>query len=279
MNLRGKIDETPEGQESATVVQPVEVIILDDKIEIADDSASIRLMQKYSVHLGEEWDAAYTHRLLQIFESIPQTVNAVRFGRKNVQTSLWILTDKHVHNDIEIVWHGEVRIVTIAREAFLHASPQLAEIDDVRGRYFSKRLHHAVVRFVSNNGSDRRAIERILEKRFSVSIYVPDYAELTQFTTGEDAGRFMEFKSEELIALVSMLEEYPSGMLETPGLKYLVRRLDGTPHPIYPTAPAVAWPSQGYIEFMESAFQGQGLDYIHRLILHEKAQNSMDTFV
>ena len=60
-------------------------------------------------------------------------------------------------------------------------------------------------------------------------------------------------------------------MLNTPGLKYLVRRLDGTPHPLHPTAPAVAWTSAGYIEFMESAFQGQGLDYIHRLILHEKA--------
>ncbi len=68
-----------------------------------------------------------------------------------------------------------------------------------------------------------------------------------------------------------MLEEFPSGMLKTPGLKYLVRRLDGTPHPLYPTAPAVAWPHAHYIEFMESAFQGQGADYIHRLILHEKA--------
>ena len=68
-----------------------------------------------------------------------------------------------------------------------------------------------------------------------------------------------------------MLEEYPSGMIKTPGLKYLVRRLDGTPHPLYPGAPAVAWPSAGYIEFMESAFKAQGADYIHRLILHEKA--------
>ena len=73
------------------------------------------------------------------------------------------------------------------------------------------------------------------------------------------------------MALVSMLEEFPQGMIKTPGLNYLVRRLDGTPHPLYPAAPAVAWPSAGYIEFMESAFKAQGADYIHRLILHEKA--------
>ena len=114
-------------------------------------------------------------------------------------------------------------------------------------------------------------LERILQERYAVSINIPDYTELTRHTTGEHAGRFSEFKNEELIALVSMLEEFPSGMLKTPGLKYLVRRLDGTPHPLYPTAPAVAWTGAGYIEFMESAFKGQGLDYIHRLILHEKA--------
>ena len=45
---------------------------------------------------------------------------------------------------------------------------------------------------------------------------------------------------------------------------------------LYPSAPAVAWTSAGYIEFMESAFQGQGLDYIHRLILHEKAHFLLD---
>ena len=60
------------------------------------------------------------------------------------------------------------------------------------------------------------------------------------------------------MALVSMFEEYPQGMHSTPGLQYLVRRLDGTPHPINPTAPAIAWPTEGYIEFMESAFKEQG---------------------
>ena len=100
---------------------------------------------------------------------------------------------------------------------------------------------------------------------------MPDYTELTRHTTGEHAGRFDEFKNEELIALIAMLEEYPTGMIKTPGLKYIVRRLDGTPHPTHTTAAAVAWTGAGYIEFMESAFKDQGLDSIHRLVLHEKA--------
>ena len=266
-----EIDETPEGQESATVVEPIEVILLNEQIQIPSHSASLALLRKYSVHLGPEWDPGYAYRLLQTFESIPQEANNPYAQTPGVAPSIWRLSDRHIQDDLSVEYRNGQRIVTIAEAAFVHATPLLAEIEGVRGRYFSKRLHHAVVRFVTDDGADRYALERILQERYAVSINIPDYAELTRHTTGEHAGRFSEFKNEELIALVSMLEEFPSGMLKTPGLKYLVRRLDGTPHPLYPTAPAVAWTSAGYIEFMESAFKEQGLDYIHRLILHEKA--------
>ena len=266
-----KTDKTYEGVESATLVQPVQVMFLHQPIQVVPHSASLRLMQKYSVLLGTEWNADQAYRLLQTFESIPQLSNDYSEEIPEVPSSLWQLTDQHIENDIEIRIQDGQKIVTLSREAFTYADPLLAKIEGVRGRFFSKRLHHAVVRYVTDGGMDRRALERILENRYGVSIYVPDYTELTRNTTGEHAGRFGEFKNEELMALVSMLEEYPQGMLTTPGLRYLVRRLDGTPHPLYPTAPAVAWTKAGYIEFMESAFKDQGLDYIHRLILHEKA--------
>ena len=266
-----EIDESPEGSESATIIEPVQVTLLDESIQVVSHSASLALMRKYSVYLGPEWSHGHAYRLLQTFESIPQETNNPYAESPEVVSSTWRLSDRNIQDDISVEYRDGKRIVTIAEEAFVHAEPLLAEIEGVRGRYFSKRLHHAVVRFVTNDGTDRYALERILQERYAVSINIPDYSELTRHTTGEHAGRFSEFKNEELIALVSMLEEYPSGMIKTPGLKYLVRRLDGTPHPLYPNAPAVAWPSAGYIEFMESAFKGQGADYIHRLILHEKA--------
>ena len=266
-----EIDETPEGSESATVVEPVEVTLLDEQIQVPSHSASLALMRKYSVHLGPEWDPGYAYRLLQTFESIPQGTNNLYEDTPGVASSIWWLSDRHIQDDISVEYRDGQRIVTIAEAAFVYADPLLAEIEGVRGRYFSKRLHHAVVRFVTDNGVDRYALERILRERYAVSINIPDYTELTRHTTGEHAGRFSEFKNEELIALVSTLEEFPSGMLKTPGLKYLVRRLDGTPHPLYPDAPAVAWGFAGYIEFMEGAFKGGSPDYIHHLILHEKA--------
>ena len=265
-----EIDETPEGQERATPVEPIEVTLLDEPVEIAAHSASLALMRKYSVHLGTEWSQGLAYRLLQTFESIPQDINYSR-ADPSLESSLWRLSDQHMPNDITVQYREGQRIVTVAAAAFVHATPLFAEIDGVRGRYFSKRLHRAVVRFVSGDGTDKYALQRILREHYAVRINVPDYAELTQHTTGEHAERFSEFKNEELIALISMLEEFPSGMLKTPGLKYLVRRLDGTPHPTRPTASAVAWTGAGYIEFMESAFKGQSADAIHRLILHEKA--------
>ena len=266
-----EIDETPQGAESASLIEPVQVVLLDEVVEVASHSASLQLREKYSVHLGTEWSARQAYSLLRTFESIPQAMNDPYDEEPTVPSSVWMLSDDHIQNDIAVEIRDGQRIVTLAQEAFTYAEPLLAEIEGVRGRFFSKRLHRAVVRFVTDNGADRMALERILQERYAVSLNVPDYRELTKNTTGEDAGRFMPFKNEELMALASMLEEFPQGMRHTPGLHYLVRRLDGTPHPLYPAAGAVAWTKSGYIEFMESAFKEAGPASIHRLILHEKA--------
>ena len=266
-----ELDETPEGIESATIVEPLTVILLDDMIEVSSHSASLTLMHKYSVHLTTDWTPDNAYRLLQTFESIPQLTNNPYSIERRIDASVWQLNDRHIHNDITIEYRDSQRLVTLAADAFVNATPLLAEIDGVRGRYFSKRLHRAVVRFVSDHGADRRALDKILEQRYAISVNVPDYTELTKHTTGEHAGRFDGFKNEELIAIIAMLEEYPRGMIKTPGLKYLVRRIDGTPHPTHQTAAAVAWTGAGYIEFMEVAFRDASLADIHRLILHEKA--------
>ena len=266
-----EIDETPQGAESASLIEPIQVALLDEVVEVASHSASLQLLEKYSVHLGTEWNANHAYSLLRTFESIPQAMNYPYDEEPTVPSSVWMLSDRHIQNDIAVEIRDGQRIVTLAQEAFTYAEPLLAEIEGVRGRFFSQRLHRAVVRFVTDNGADRHALERILQERYAVSLNVPDYRELTKDTTGEDAGRFMPFKNEELMALASMLEEFPQGMRHTPGLNYLVRRLDGTPHPLYPAAGAVAWTKSGYIEFMESAFKEAGPAFIHRLILHEKA--------
>ena len=141
---------------------------------------------------------------------------------------------------------------------------------NIQKQYFSKRLHRAVLWFVTENGTNRYAIDQILEQHYRVSIRISDYSELTQNTTQENVESFQPFKNEDILAIILMLEEFPEGMHVT-AVKYLVRRLDGLTHPVHSGAPAVAWTGAGYIKFMESEFQGTDISFIHRLVLHEKA--------
>ena len=265
-----EIDETPSGQESVSLPQPIEVEIEGSGIKASlSHGAATQLASKYKIFLSPQWDSEKAYLLLKTLNDMPTAYNY--FYQDNFKPSYWILSNAHITHDIQFgIEVKDVKFVTIASEAFGYANPLMAKIDGVRGRFFSRRLHRAIVRYITDNGKNWLTKE-LLKIRYGVSVDIPDYVELTKHTTGEHAGRFDQFKPEELIAIISMLEEYPSGMVSTPGLKYLVRRLDGTPHPLYPDATAVAWPSAGYIEFMESAFKGGITKYTQRLILHEKA--------
>lgn len=68
-----------------------------------------------------------------------------------------------------------------------------------------------------------------------------------------------------------MFEEFPDAMHRQGELKYMVRRVNGQSHPVYPTAPAIAWVTNNNIEWMEGAFISQDITYMQRLVLHEKA--------
>ena len=259
-------NETHQGQETVTPVEPLSVNILGREVEVFDDSSALKLHDLYNVYLdNHSWTHEYSYALLNAFEQIP-----LGSWGTSLERSMWSIVDIELDNDISILNNGDDVSVFISLNAFTNANSMLAEIDGVRGKLFSKRLHNAVLRYITDYGSNRERVDYILSDRYDVSLNPPDYAELTKHTTGEFRERFTSFKNEEVLTIITMLEEFPSGMITTPGLKYIIRRLDGTPHPLYPEAPAVAWPSAGYIEFMESAFTG---DYQHlqRLILHEKA--------
>ena len=263
---------------AAHVNQPLVVEFLDEPVEVSGSSSAIRLNHDYSILLVDSesgsWTQEHAYRLLETMKTIPQD-DRPSFEAESRRPSQWLITSEHVQNDIRITGDpGSDRTVLISEEAFVNASPRIALIEGRRGRYYSQRLHHALVRFVTDNGRDADAYEKILQERFGVTTEVArytSYEELTASTTMEGASRFQKFHPEEIVQLINTLEEMPSGMHKIPELRYLVRRLDGTRHPLYDEAPAVAWPDSGYIEFMESGFKGQSILYIHRLIIHEKA--------
>ena len=259
---------------SSYINQPVTVTFLDDKITIPDNSASQKLLNRYGILLSDEeadWGLEKSHALLETMETIPQKTRDSAQEQKSI-TSKWILSNEHIDNDIRITKTESSRIVEISSDAFESSSHRIALVDNKIGKYFSQKLHHALVWFVTDEGNDSNAIEKILNERFGVSTNITDYVKLTQHTTAESEKNFQKFHPLELIEIINMFEEMPSGFHSIDGLNYIVRRADGTAHPMYPNAPAVGWPlvNSGYIEFMESAFTVED-DYLHKLIIHEKS--------
>jgi len=259
---------------SSYINQPITVTFLDDKITIPDNSASQKLLNRYGILLSDEemdWGLEKSHALLETMGTIPQKTRDNIQEQKSV-TSKWILSNEHIDNDIRITKTESYRIVEISSDAFESSTHRIALVDNKMGKYFSQRLHHALIWFVTDEGNDSNAIEKILNERFGISTNIPDYIKLTQHTTVESEKNFQKFHPLELVELINIFEEMPSGFHSIDGLDYIVRRADGTIHPIYPNAPAVSWPlvNPGYIEFMESAFTVEN-DYLHKLIIHEKS--------
>ena len=269
-----ELDETPSGQETVSIPEPIEIEIEDTGAKAyLSNSASIRLADRFNVYLSPEWDADKASILLQAIEDMTEEVWWIFGGSGRYNPTYWILSDLHVPQDIDLGSQVEtrgLRTITIAAEAFTYARPFVAKVDGIRGRYFSKRLWRALLRFATyrpGSGIDHHAIDTMLHKNYGVTVDVPDYLALTD----EPASSFGQFTYEEILAIMMMFEEYPSGMHVTPGLKYLIRRAPGTLHPTNPNAAAVANTMAGYIEFTDLTFKDGISHETQRIILHEKA--------
>ena len=264
---------TPAGAEySSHIVEPPVVEFQGTTLDVADTGAAERLRQDYNILLtGAGWSQEHAFRLLRTMESIPQPIQDLRVDF-TVPASAWRLTDDFIDGDVAVDAAADgTREVTVSAAAFVNAAPRVATVDGRRGVWFSRRLHHAGVRFVTDNGRDKTAFERIFDERYGLTTHIDDYYALTEPTGNESGHNFQPFEAAEILLLINMMEEMPAGMRKLDGMRYLLRRLNGLAHPLYPNAPAVAWPAWKYVEFMERAFKGQSEDYIHRLIVHEKA--------
>lgn len=258
---------------TAYVNKPAEIVYLGKKIVPVDVSSQGILESDWHIYLSDEgakWTQEYAYRLVETMKCFPHGYMGV-----DGDTIIISLTTEHIADDIKMQEYNGGKLVTLATEAFAYANPFLVDLDGVRGRFFSKRLHHALVNMLTDYGRRKDMADRILQARFGCSIYPPDYSELTRGITDEDESKFQEFVASELVEIINMFEEMPEGFHKIPHLNYLIRRLNGHKHPLYPEAAAVTWTVEnGYIEFMEKAFDSVNntdiLFETQRLILHEK---------
>ena len=282
---------------SSYVPAPIKVDLIPSDVKVGDPQAAVRLAEEYGILLvdpadGEsssaaqlKWTSEYADRLLQLLKIMPLPIasESVRGWSKLTYVEL---VNSELENDLAKVsgvnyLGGRIRI---SSAAFTYATPQLARVEGKRGIFFSNRLFRVVLRIATQDGTRRDVVRDLMRQRYGITVATDDNDALlivpatcsTEIPSDCLDAEWRVFNPEEFFDLLSILEEFPEGMRDFSqpgkaiGLRHLLRRRDGVPHPLYPQAPAVAWPELGYAEFMESGFRGTRSNR-HSLIVHEKA--------
>ena len=267
------------------VAEPTEIIILNDTVNVPTDFSSIKLRTEYGVVLSDSiqpWSKEDSYRLYKMFSNLPYQPygegNTIDFGTGEKVRGVFMLTDQELSDDITISNANDVPYATISQSAFTYANPQIVKLDGIRGKFYSKRLYHAVVNFITDFANNEEVLNWLARERFGIQFVKPsEFAQIFEEENatfmGDDNSNFQDFYKTEKLEILGMFEELPEGFHKQEGLKYLVRRIDGQEHPdpTYKPAAAIAWTGLKTTEFMSKAFIGGNLSDTRRLILHEKA--------
>lgn len=242
------------------------------------------------------WTDEYADRLYSALKVLPidRYAGSVRTGAAGeLQRGKWIssptyvaLTSREIRNDVESLtktYRGGK--VVFAASAFANATPKLVRIEGKRGVLFSSRLWRASLRFASENGVDFQFLKNLMKIRYGVVVAAPGENPLvttpsgcSSFPTECSPTSWRAFSSEELLSLATVYEEFPDPLkdISNPGgkygLRYILRRQDGTVNPGN-TKAAAAYDVRGnYAEYMEAAFAADpDLNRLYKGHAHEKA--------
>ncbi|GHU67614.1 hypothetical protein FACS189413_02690 [Bacteroidia bacterium] len=166
------------------------------------------LQNNYNIILSDEeekWTQEYAYRLVETLKTIPYF-----YYVGELEHSKFILTEDHLFEDITVTNYGDTaKVVRISKDCFAYANPFLVNLDGVRGRFFSKRLHHALVDFATDFGNNTGRVNYILSQRYGCTTDIPDYSALTAGITDEDAGRFQPFNPDELVSIIICMKNCP----------------------------------------------------------------------
>ena len=267
------------------IAEPTEIIVLNDTVSVPTDFSSIKLRTEYGVVLSDSikpWSKEDSYRLYKMFANLPYDPygegSEIDFSTGDNVRGVFMLTDDELSDDITINNGNGIPYATVSQSAFTYANPQIVKLDGIRGKFYSKRLYHAVVNFITDFANNEEVLNWLARERFGIQFVKPNefaqvFEEENGTYMGDDNSNFQDFYKTEKLEILGMFEELPEGFHKQEGLKYLVRRIDGQDHPdpAYKPAAAIAWTGLKTTEFMSKAFIGGNLSDTRRLILHEKA--------
>ena len=255
---------------------PAKIVVVNDSIAVPDDFSAVKLRTEYGVILSDSiqpWSSEDSYRLYKMFSNLPYGKygegNGLDYETGENIRGVFMLTDLEQDNDLSIDNSNQIPYATVSQSAFVYAEPQIVTIDGIRGKFFSKRLYHTVVNFITDFANNDEVLSWLARERFGVEFMVAN--EQTENIMGEDSSNFQEFFNSEKLEILAMFEELPEGFHKQEGLKYLVRRINGQDDPAMPSAAAIAFGGRNTIEFMSKAFNGGDINGARRIILHEKA--------
>ena len=250
---------------------PPVIEVLGEAYEVPEGFSAQTLFHQYGFVLDDhelEWTTDDAFKLHETISSLPYPrANADEDGTPVM--GVWRLTGDMLDGDYMVETIAGTEVVTVSKDAFTYASPLVVNFDGDQGQFFSRRLFKACLSHLTEAGTDAWKVGEIAADRYGVEFMVPGPA--VEALMSETQTNFQPFPAWEKLQIMGMLEEFPEGMRKQDGLSKLVRRINGQPNPFYPTAPAIAWTGIETIEWMESGFSNFSIDYIHRLVLHEKA--------
>jgi hypothetical protein len=258
--------------------EPTEIVVLNDTVSVPTGFSAIKLRTEYGVLLSDDiepWSNEDAYRLYKMFSNLPYNPygegSTVDFSNGENVRGVFYLSNDEIYEDISIETIDGIKHATVSQSAFTYADPQIVKIDGIRGKFFSKRLYHTVVNFITDFARDDEMVSWLARERFGIEFLKP--GSFLEELMAEDSSNFQEFYATEKLEILAMFEELPEGFHKQEGLKYLVRRIDGQDHPLpaYRQAAAIAWTGLKTIEFISKAFIGGNLSDVRRLILHEKA--------
>jgi len=255
------------------VNEPAKIVVLNDSIVVPDDFSAVKLRTEYGVILSDSiqpWSNEDSYRFYKMFSNLPYNKSSVidyKTG-ENIR-GIFMLTNQEQDNDLTINNTPEIPYATVSQNAFTYATPQIVTLDGIKGKFFSKRLYHVVVNFITDFANNEETLNWLANERFGVKFMKGNQE--TENLMGEDKSNFQEFFNSEKLEILAMFEELPEGFHKQEGLKYLVRRINGQDDPVMPGANAIAFAGRNTIEFMSKAFNGGEINNSRRIILHEKA--------
>ncbi|GAW79265.1 sporozoite invasion-associated protein 1 [Plasmodium gonderi] len=255
---------------------------LSNELKLDGSAASASLKTFFGIELYGYWGSEYSDRLLNVLSSFPECVKLVAYSKeeraRQRKHQKWILVqgdlgafdmDSEIYNEEDDADYS--KIVRVSSSAFEYSKKQV-KTQSSNGNYYSRRLEKVIIRAIL--ADDYNLFVTYFEEKHGVQLLDPvRNPQQVEQVTGYSHKDYQPWSQnlEELIELATSWDEYPKGFQKVKGLNYISRRKNGLKHPVYPTAPAVAFPAgptrNSFIEFMELAF----INYkdISHLVLHE----------